>query len=409
MWHGITFGILSKMTATLIELKAVASVAIDHNKAALHEVSDDLWRNPELGFQETRAHSVLTSFLERNGFAVERSYLGLKTAFRATFGSGSPNVCVICEYDALPEIGHACGHNLIAEAGLAAGLGVRAALENGGSPTGTLTVLGTPAEEGGGGKQLLIDKGAFEDVDVAMMVHPATATALIPKFLAVSFLKIEFSGKAAHAAAYPWEGLNALDAAVMAYNSISVLRQQMKPDWRVHGVISNGGAKPNIIPEKTMLEYMVRAPDRIELKLLTGRVRVCFEAAALATGCQVDIKNTAPSYDNLVSNEVLAALFAENLKYFNVPFAKTTKLSGSTDMGNVSHIIPAIHPKYAIGSSKESIHTRSFTNLTNIQSSHESTLTMAKCMAHTCLDVLTSDKLLQEIKDAFEFDTGTAV
>ena len=397
------------MTSSLLELKAVASVSIDTNKTALQEVGDEIWRNPELGFHETKAHATLTAFLERNGFAVERSFSGLHTAFRATFGSGRPNVCVLCEYDALPDIGHACGHNLIAEAGLAAGLGLKAALETGVAPAGMLTLLGTPAEEGGGGKQLLIDNGAFEDVDVAMMVHPATATALMPKFLAVAFLRVDFTGKAAHAAAYPWEGLNALDAAVMAYNSISVLRQQMKPEWRVHGVISNGGTKPNIIPEKSTLEYMVRAPDRIDLKLLVSRVRACFEAAAMATGCQVEITNTAPSYDNLISNEILAGLFAENLKYFNVPFTKTTKLSGSTDMGNVSHVVPAIHPKYAIGSSRESIHTRSFTNLTNTPASHESTLTMGKCMAHTCLDILTSEKLLQQIRDAFEFDTGTAV
>ena len=402
------------MTCSLIELKAVASVAIDNHKAALFEVSDEIWRNPELGFQETRAHAALTAFLERHGFVVERSFSGLKTAFRATFGEGRPNMCVICEYDALPEIGHACGHNLIAEAGLAAGLGVKAALDNIGAPAGMVTVLGTPAEEGGGGKQLLIDSGAFEDVDVAMMVHPSPVTALMPRFLAVSFLKVEFSGKAAHAAASPWEGLNALDAAVMAYNSVSVLRQQMKPDWRVHGIISNGGTKPNIIPEKAVMEYMVRTPERIDLKLLLGRVRACFEAAAQATGCQVEITNSAPSYDNLVSNEVLASLFAENLKFFNVPFTKTTTSSGSTDMGNVSHLVPSIHPKYAIASSsarssRESIHTRSFTNLTNTPTSHESTLTMAKCMAHTCLDVLASEKVLQEVKDSFEFDTGTAV
>ena len=399
------------VTCSLLELKAVASVAIDNSKAALFEVSDEIWRNPELGFEETRAHAALSSFLERHDFVVERSFSGLKTAFRATYGEGRPNVCVVCEYDALPDIGHACGHNLIAEAGVAAGLGVKAALDRDGAPLGTVTVLGTPAEEGGGGKQLLIDAGAFEETDIAMMVHPAPVTALMPRFLAVSFLKVEFTGKAAHAAAYPWEGLNALDAAIMAYNSISVLRQQMKPDWRVHGVITNGGAKPNIIPEKTVMEYMVRAPDRIDLKLLVGRVKACFEAAALATGCQAEITHTAPSYDNLVTNEVLISLFAENLKFFNVPFSKTTKSSGSTDMGNVSHVVPSIHPKYAIGSgsSRESIHTRSFTNLTNMPASHDATLTMAKCMAHTCLDVLTSEKILQQIRNAFEFDTGTAV
>ena len=299
---------VTKMTS-LLELKAVASVAIDTNKSKFGEISDELWRNPELGYQENLAHSILTSFLKQNGFAVERSFTGLKTAFKASFGTGRPNVCVICEYDALPEMGHACGHNLIAEAGIAAGLAVKTALETNDAPSGTITIMGTPAEEGGGGKQRLIDNGAFDDVDLAMMVHPAPTTAIMPKFLAVAFLQITYTGKAAHAAAFPWEGVNALDAAVMAYSSISVLRQQMKPDWRVHGIITNGGAKPNIIPEKTVMEYMVRAPDRIELKTLVSKVRTCFEAAAQATGCKVEIKNTAPSYDNLISNKVLARLF----------------------------------------------------------------------------------------------------
>ena len=391
------------------ELKVVASAAIDASKRELYDVSNEIWRNPELGFQENVAHAMLTNYLERKSFAVERSFCGIKTAFRATFGFGRPNVCVICEYDALPEIGHACGHNLIAEAGVAAGLGVKAALESSGAPKGRVTVMGTPAEEGGGGKAYLIEKGAFDDVDLAMMVHPSSSTVTMPKYLAVAFLRITFTGKAAHAAAFPWEGVNALDAAVMAYNSISVLRQQMKPDWRVHGVITNGGTKPNIIPEKTVMDYMLRTPDRIDLKSLVAKVRSCFEAAALATGCQVDIKNTAPSYDNLLSNEVLARLFGENLKAHNVPFSLNTRLSGSTDMGNVSHTVPSIHPKYAIGTGKEAIHTRSFTQHTNTPASHHATLVLAKCMAHTCLDVLSSDTLLEEVKESFELDTGTAV
>ena len=395
--------------ASVEELKDAASTAIDASWAELRDLSDEIWRNPELGFQETTAHAVITQFLEGKSFAVERSFCGIKTAFRATFGSGRPNVCVICEYDALPEIGHACGHNLIAEAGVAAGLGVKAALEASGAPKGTVTVMGTPAEEGGGGKAYLIEKGAFDDIDLAVMVHPAPATALMPKYLAVAFLRVTYIGKAAHAAAFPWEGVNALDAAVVAYNSISVLRQQMKPDCRVHGVITNGGTKPNIIPEKTVMEYMVRAPDRVELKSLVSKVRTCFEAAGLATGCQIDIRNTAPSYDNLISNGVLSRLFAANLKSMNIPFSHTTKLGGSTDMGNVSHTIPAIHPKYAIGSGKESIHTRSFTEQTNMPASHHATLEVAKCMAFTCLDVMTSEKLQEEIRDTFELDTGTAV
>ena len=227
--------------------KIVAATAIDSCSWELYELSSEIWRNPELGFKEYKAHELLTSFLEKKGFAVEHSFTGIETAFRATFGSGRPNVCVICEYDALPEIGHACGHNLIAEAGVAAGLGLKTALESKNASKGRVTVLGTPAEEGGGGKVYLIENGAFEDVDIAMMVHPAPYTVLMPTFSAIGEFKITFTGKASHAAAFPWEGVNALDAAVLAYNSISVLRQQMKPTWCVHGIITNGGAKPNIM------------------------------------------------------------------------------------------------------------------------------------------------------------------
>ncbi|CAI8053805.1 Peptidase M20 domain-containing protein 2 [Geodia barretti] len=187
-------------------LKEVASAAVQAAKGALGELSDKIWRNPELGFQEYKAHQLLTEFLEERGFKVERGFSGLETAFRATFGEGRPNVCVICEYDALPGIGHACGHNLIAEAGVAAGLGVKAALEKEGAPTGTLTVMGTPAEEGGGGKIVLIDNRAFSDIDVAMMVHPAPYSVVRPGFIAVSCHIASFTGKASHAATHPWEG-----------------------------------------------------------------------------------------------------------------------------------------------------------------------------------------------------------
>jgi amidohydrolase len=234
------------------KLKCAASGIIDTYSEELLELSGEIWKNPELGFKEHLAHSLLTGFLERRGFEVQRSFAGLETAFRATFGSGRPNVCVICEYDALPVIGHACGHNLIAEAGIAAGLGLKAALECEGAPKGMVTVMGTPAEETSGGKLDMIQNGAFSDVDIAMMVHPSPSDIVSPTTLGVSMWNVEFTGKSAHAAAYPWEGVNALDAAVMAYNSISLLRQQMKPTWRVHGVALNGGGTdPAIIPAST--------------------------------------------------------------------------------------------------------------------------------------------------------------
>ncbi|XP_003392005.2 PREDICTED: peptidase M20 domain-containing protein 2-like, partial [Amphimedon queenslandica] len=216
----------------------VVSGAIEKEKESLKALSHEIWSNPELNYEEVIAHKVLTDYLEAKGFAVDREFCNIKTAFRARFGSGSPNVCVICEYDALPTIGHACGHNLISEAGVAAGLGVKAYLETTGL-TGTITVLGTPAEEGGGGKILLIERGALKGIDVSMMVHPAPFEIIMPNHLSCAQLTVEFTGKAAHAAAFPWEGVNALDAAVLAYTNVSLLRQQMKPSWRVHAVFTN--------------------------------------------------------------------------------------------------------------------------------------------------------------------------
>ena len=259
---------------------------IDDHKEELRSLSDEIWRNPELNFQEYKAHKLLTDFLESKGFQVERGYCSLPTAFKSELGNkdNSVSVCVICEYDALPEIGHACGHNLIAEAGIAAGLGLQAALNAG--LIGHVTVMGTPAEEGGGGKVKLIERGAFNAIDIAMMVHPSPLTAIFNEYLAISQIQVTYIGKAAHAAAFPWEGINALDAVVQAYNGISLARQQFKPSWRVHAIITNGGTKPNIIPEKASAEYCIRAPNKQELEILRSKVISCFQAAADTTGCQ---------------------------------------------------------------------------------------------------------------------------
>ena len=382
-------------------LKDKAASTIDTSSQELYELSSEIWRNPELGFKEYKAHELLTSFLEKKGFAVERSFTGIETAFRATFGSGRPNVCVICEYDALPEIGHACGHNLIAEAGVAAGLGLKAALEASDGPKGRVTVLGTPAEEGGGGKVYLIQNGAFEDVDIAMMVHPGPATFVAPRILARYQLSVTFTGKASHAAGFPWEGVNALDAAVLAYNSISVLRQQMKPSWRVHGIFTNGGIKPNIIPEKSSLFFYIRAPNVTELETLVAKVKACFEAAAKATGCEVAIEQPAPPYLDIVSNPPFLKSYTENLKSLGVEYEYAGDL-GSSDIGNVSYLVPAIHPFYTVGSGKEVNHTHEFTQVSNTPEAHSATLTVAKALAHTCIDVLTTEGLLEEIRTTFE-------
>ena len=384
-------------------LKDLASTAVDACRQELYQLSEQIWKNPELCFKEYKAHELLTSFLEKKGFAVERSFTGIETAFRATFGSGRPNVCVICEYDALPEIGHACGHNLIAEAGVAAGLGLKAALESKDAPKGCVTVLGTPAEEGEGGKINLIDNGAFEDVDIAMMVHPSPTSIITPGFLALKQLSVTYTGKASHAGAFPWEGVNALDAAVLAYNSISVLRQQMKPTWRVHGIFTNGGAKPNIIPEKSSLLFYIRAPNVTELETLVAKVKACFEAAAKATGCEVAIEQPAPPYLDIISNPPFLKSYTENLKSLGVEYEYGREL-GSSDIGNVSYLVPAIHPFYTVGSGKEVNHTHEFTQVSNTPEAHSVTLTAAKAMAHTCIDVLTTEGLLEEIQVEFQVE-----
>ena len=383
---------------TVEKLKEIASAAIADVKNELVQVSDTIWQNPELNFEEHKAHELLTNFLGAKGFRVERSYTGIATAFRATYGSGRPNVCVICEYDALPEIGHACGHNLIAEAGLAAGLGIKAALESSEIHPGRVTILGTPAEEGGSGKVLLLNNGAFSDVDVALMIHPSSFTCVYPHYLAVAHYTVTYTGKAAHAAAFPWEGVNALDAAILAYTMISQMRQQLKPECRVHGVIAEGGVKPNIIPEKAVLEYMIRAPNRKELAAALDKVLPCFGAAASATGCQVHVDLSEPQLDNVLTNDTIARLYEENLKKVGVPFERHSGATGhgSTDMGNVSHAVPGMHPKFMIGSGHEVAHSVPFARVANLPESHVQTQQFARAMAFTGIDFLTNKELVDE-------------
>ena len=384
------------------QFKQRAISEIEKHSDELNKPGEEVWKNPELGYEEYKAHDLLTNYLERKGFDVVRSYLGLKTAFKATCkGDAKPNICVISEYDALPEIGHACGHSLIAESGIAAGLGIKAALESTGAPQGRLTVMGTPTEEGGAGKVKLIEKGAFDDVDLAMMVHPCSCNILKPIFLASQKLKVIYHGKAAHAAAFPWDGINALDAAVLAYNNISLLRQQLKTTIRIGGIISNGGTKPNIIPEKLEMLYSIRAPTKQEVLQLRTKVTACFDAAAKATGCTVDIREIAAGYDDMRHNSVMTDLYETNSKQLGVTHVKYPHTVGSTDMGNVSYVVPSIHPMYAIGDGTQVNHTREFTAVVNSPEGYQNTLTAAKAIAMTAIDLYIIPELVQQAKDGF--------
>ncbi|XP_064617776.1 xaa-Arg dipeptidase-like [Liolophura sinensis] len=390
-------------------LKTAACEEIDRHASELHGLSHSIWEHPELNFEEKHAHQVLTDFLEKQGFHVERQYK-LETAFRATYGEGpGPHVALLCEYDALPGIGHACGHNLIAQVGVAAGLGAKAALKASGKHfPGKITVLGTPAEEGGGGKVDLINAGAFDGVDVAMMAHPSKATFSKPKSLVMDAFTIQYIGKAAHASSSPWEGINALDAAVLAYQNVSVLRQQFKPTWRVHGIITSGGVKPNIIPEFSELRYMCRTPCVVEMKTLQSKLKDCFTSAAAATGCKVEFVHDQKPYEDLLSNSTLATLFEENAAGLGVDIcsdpAVTQRFGGSTDMGNVSHVVPSLQPKFYIGTTA-SIHSTEYTAAAGSPTAQPYTQTIGKALAMVTLDILQQPQLMSKIKEDFDRDT----
>ncbi|XP_054475021.1 xaa-Arg dipeptidase-like, partial [Anoplopoma fimbria] len=407
--------ILNKMcdgADLLVELKQRVVISIEEAKEKLYSLSDDIWRTPELAYEETKSHDRLVAFFKHeDGWKVD-SHFKLETAFRATWVSGGGaraevvHVGFLCEYDALPGIGHACGHNLIAEVGAAAALGLKAVIEKtqGLSIRVQVTVLGTPAEEDGGGKIDLVKEGAFEGLDVVFMAHPSKEDATYLPCVTEHDVTIKYHGKASHASAYPWEGINALDAAVLCYNNLSVLRQQMKPDWRVHGIISQGGVKPNIIPAYTELQYYLRTPSRAELHILKAKAEKCFRSAAMATGCEVEVEFTRNAYDNILRNTTLEGLYESNGKALGMEFTTDEDVlkneSGSTDFGNVSFVVPGIHPYFYIGS-KALNHTEEYTVASGDARAQFFTLRTAKALAMTALDVLLRPELLQRVKQEF--------
>ncbi|XP_051816928.1 peptidase M20 domain-containing protein 2 [Acanthochromis polyacanthus] len=403
---------MSEGAVLLLQLKQRLCRSIDEAEAKLHSLSQDIWSCPELAYQENKAHSRLVEFFsQEEGWKVD-AHFKLQTAFRAcwsTKGSEQKDVVSVgflCEYDALPGIGHACGHNLIAEVGAAAALGLKAVLEN----THKLpvrvevTVLGTPAEEEGGGKIDLLNEGAFDGLDVVFMAHPLQDDAPYLPLVAEHDVTLKYHGKASHASAYPWEGINALDAAVLCYNNLSAFRQQMKPDWRVHGIIKHGGVKPNIIPAYTELEYYLRTPSRAELPVLKEKAERCFRSAAVATGCEVEVQYAKNAFDNLLRNRTLEDLYEINGKSLGMEFTTDeevlNKASVSTDFGNVTFVVPGIHPYFYIGS-KALNHTEEYTVASGDDEAQFFTLRTAKALAMTALDVLMHPELLQKVKQEF--------
>jgi amidohydrolase len=375
---------------------------VERRADVLVDASHQIHAHPELCFEERFAHDLLTSLLEADGVRVERGVHGMDTAFEARAGSEGPTIAVICEYDALPGIGHACGHNIIGTAGLGAGLAAAALAEELG---GRVVIMGTPAEEGGGGKVPFIEAGAFDDVDAAMMVHPAGADLTAMTTIAIQQLWVTYEGRAAHAAAFPWKGRNALDAAVLGYVNVAALRQHIRPDERVHGIFTEAGDKPNIVPAHTAAQWYVRSPTLPQLEDLKARVLTCLEAGAASAGCTMQHEWKDPAYADLVDNPALVDLYAANAgtlgRVYLHPSASDTPVVGSTDMGNVSHVVPSIHPTIKVAPSHVSIHTPEFTAYAASPDGDRAVIDGAKALAMTVVDLWLRPDVLDEAKQAF--------
>ncbi|CAL1285012.1 unnamed protein product [Larinioides sclopetarius] len=386
------------------------SSKIEEEKANLNSISQEIWKHPELAYQEVHAHDILTSAFSKYGFEVQRHYVtptGFKAEYSSETGNG-PVLAVLLEYDALPEIDHACGHNLIAEVGLATSLGIKAAMEVDPSLAGKLLVLGSPAEERFGGKLDFIEAGVFENVDFALMAHPCNCNVTFPNFLSVIQVNVDFKGKEAHAAIAPWEGCNALDAAVAAYQNIAFLRQQIKPTNRIHAIITKGGVAPNIVPAESRLEMFVRAVTKPELDDLVARVINCINSGALGVGCTASIElDERHAYENLITNSVMGNLYdsyAKKLGIYPTVFLEgSVPPAGSTDMGNVSRIVPSIQPLFEIDTMAPN-HTKEFAEASGHPKAQTVTLAVAKALAMTALTLMRSPEILEEVKEKLKSD-----
>jgi amidohydrolase len=359
---------------------------IDRRADRLVDVSHRIHEHPELNFEERFAHDLLCDELEREDVTTERHAFGLETAFVGRAGSRGSDIAVCLEYDALPGIGHACGHNIIAAAGLGAGLAAAALADACG---GRISIMGTPAEEGGGGKVFMIREGAFEGVDAAVMIHPAGAELRGMSTLAIQQCVVTYSGSAAHAAAAPERGRNALDAAVLGYVNIAALRQHIRRDERIHGVFTDGGDKPNIVPARAETTWYVRSPTVAGLAALKERVSACLEAGAAAAGCDLAIEWVDPPYADMVDIDTMLDCYVANAARLGrtVLPADTAPVVGSTDMGDVSYVVPSIHPMIQAADDGVAIHTAEFARFAASPSGDRAVVDGAKAMAWTVADL----------------------
>ncbi len=383
-------------------LKRETCAMIDAMSAELLAVSHEIHSKPELAFHEHEAARILTAALDRADLPVTRGAFGLPTAYASSFGDKGPEVAILSEYDALPGIGHACGHNIIATTGLGAALALSKL--NTRLP-GRVRYLGTPAEEQGGGKELMAQDGAFDGVDAAMMVHPAGVDLVTMPCICVSEVAVTYRGRSAHASAMPHMGLNALDALITAYQAIAQLRQHIRPTERIHGIIKKGGMAPNIVPDETVGVFYVRAASAEDLAPLKARVQACFEAGALATGCTAEIKWAKADYLDLKTSMPLADAYEANARSLGRDFFPLSKMpsgsAGSTDMGNISHRVPSIHPMIACAPPHVVIHNPEFAKWAASDLGDKACLDGAKALAMTAIDYMTDAAMREQAKADF--------
>jgi len=379
------------------ELKVSITGEIDTHRHQLSELSLKIHSSPELGFQEVKAAAWLTQYLEENDFSIERGICELPTAFRGSYGRGKPVVAILAEYDALPGLGHACGHNLIATCAVGAGVASKLAIDQFG---GSILVIGTPAEELYGGKVIMTERGAFNNVDMAMMVHPGVYDAATTQTLACQALEVEFFGKAAHAAARPEAGINALEAMILSFTAINSLRQHVKDKARIHGIITDGGEAANVVPAHSAGSFLVRAEDDAYLDELKQKVLNCFIGAATASGARLEYKWADISYAPLRRNLTLARLFRQNMQSLGrkMLLVDPRKAFGSTDMGNVSQLVPSIHPSVAIAPEEVLTHSPQFALAAVSEAGTHGLLDAAKALAMTVADLVAEPEIITKVK-----------
>lgn len=382
------------------DAKTAASDLVDGRSDDLVALSHRIHDNPELKFEEERAATWCADALAGGGFRVDAGVCELPTAFVATAGSGPLTIAICAEYDALPGVGHACGHNVIASSAVGAALALAPLADDLGI---TVKVMGTPAEEGGGGKILMLERGAFAGVNAAMMVHPAPTEMDHMPCLAVAHVDVHYTGKEAHASAFPELGVNAADALTIAQTAVGLLRQHISPKARVHGIVTHGGEAPNIVPAHTTGKWYIREQTMAQLAELQPRVERCFEAGALATGCEMRIEPQSPVYSEMRDDVEMRALYRANAEaigrsFLDLPGDVAERMSGSTDMANISLAMPTIHPMLGLDCFPVSNHQPEFAAFCATPTADKAMRDGAVAMAWTCIDMATTpavrDRLL---------------